>query len=213
MAIERYVLSDVAELKAMIDGLNYFAASDTDGSGNIIWYMDEEMKKEVLKINSSGSSWWFSHNGDMGNSGNYITASGAFPSNAYKTKNGMLLSSATEYRSSYWSQYALLLGKTNNGAVAAALQYQANSPYHVDIAAYGDTTKGITNFYLRGSTLGYSECPQIVTAPLPTCPASGVSYIKGAMGLIVAPWNYYWGEADIGGIRYATNGYLALSDE
>lgn len=214
MAIERFVLADVAELKAMIDGLNYFAASDTDGSENIIWYMDEEMEKPVLKINSSGLSWWFSHDGNMGDSNHYIyNTTGAFPNNVYRTKNGLLFSSETQYYSSYWNQYALLLGKTNNDAVAVALQYQYNTPYRVSIAAYGDATKGITDFALRYSTHGYSECPQIVDAPLPTCPASGVSYIKGARGLIVAPWDYYWGEAEIGGVRYATNGYLALSDE
>jgi hypothetical protein len=33
------------------------------------------------------------------------------------------------------------------------------------------------------------------------------------LALVVAPWRYYWGEVDINGVRYVTNGYLALSDD
>ena len=210
MAIERYAGLSLSDLKDLIDGLGWFAASDTDGNGNIIWYADEEKTKAVLQVDSTGANWSFSHDGDMGN--HHIDVTGSFPSNAYKTKNGLLLSSVTAYASSYWGQYAMIIGKTNNNAVAVAMQTNGNGPYALNISAYGDAARALGTVYFGASTNRYDYSPQIVTAPLATCPAAGTSYIKGAVGLLVAPWQYYWGEVDIGGVRYATNGYIGLND-
>lgn len=219
MAIERYGPLSLAELKDLIDGLGWFAASAEPESNTYIWYMDEEKQIPVLSL--SPSSIMFSSTGNFNNSSAYISVSlnsYNFPKYAFKTNNGLLLSSTTFYASSSWTPWAGIIGKTNNGAVAVALNSgsSGNDVGKISTSAYGESLKGLEILTFRNGfqypTQRNQTC-QITGMPIPTCPSNGTSYIKGALALVVAPWDYYWGEVDINGTRYATNGYLALNDE
>lgn len=218
MAIERYGPLSLAELKDLIDGLGWFAASD-ESTGVYAWYADEEKQKCVLRIEFSATNPLvkFSHNGSMTQQNtDYIqgTITGGSSFYVYKTKNGLLISTQTQYMETYWYQWSAMIGKTDSGAVAMVMQTTTSTPNIVNTSAYGESIVGAFNYSLRyNASNNFPAVSQIVTVPIPTAPSSGTSYIKNALGLILAPWHYYWGEIDIGGVRYATNGYLALNDE
>ena len=139
MAIERYGPLSLAELKTLIDGLGWFAASD-DSSSKYTWYADEEEQKPVLQIDYSltAPEVKFSHNGSMSQSTtDYIQSSIPAGSSfyAFKTKNGLLISTKTEFVESYWYQWAAMICKTDSGAVAMAMQTSQSVPNTVSISA------------------------------------------------------------------------------
>lgn len=216
MAVERYDNLTLDDLKALIDGLGWFAASDVE-TGTYTWYADEQKQKSVLRITSSQIRFSSTGNVDAAFISANFGGMGA-PMYALKTVNGLLLSNTTFYAQSQWFPWAGILGKTNNGAIAAAInsEFSANDVGKISTSAYGETVKGLETLVFRG---GYQypaqrqQTCQITCIPIPTCPSNGTSYIKGASALVVAPWDYYWGEVDINGVRYSTNGYLALSDD
>lgn len=216
MAIERINGLTLAGLKDLIDSLGWFAASD-ENSGTYTFYADEEKQKPVIQYTSS--SFRFSSVGSADNVSSSIQCAFDIPTVAFKTKNGLLLSNTTAYASSYWNPWTCILGKTNNGAIAAVFSRSASPSEFCRFysSAYGESVySGLGYLEFR---YGYNYptnarlTSQIAGCQIPTCPDNGISYIKGALGLVVAPWDYYWGEVDIGGVRYATNGYLALNDE
>lgn len=216
--IERYDNITFNDLKDLIDGLGWFAASEID-AGTFKWYADEEKQKYVMRIDSSELK--FSSTGGVSDSarsiyGNY--GKDGYPRYAFKTKNGLLLSNTTSYAPNSWAPWAGIIGKTNSGAIAVAINAGAasNDIANISTSAYGETAKGLESLsFRRGCNypLQREQTCQITGVPIPTCPSNGTSYIKGALALVVAPWSYYWGEVDINGVRYVTNGYLALSDE
>ena len=219
MAIEKYIGVTHSQLKELIDSLGWFAASEDDTENSkVLYYADAEKTKPVLVHTYNGDSpiLYFSHNGTGSTDSNHYLSSPLYSDNLYvfKTRNGLLLSSQTAYASSYWYQYAVLLGKTNNGDVCVFMQTNQGYPNTGYTSAYGEAMRFSSPFQFRYSAAtDFSYTSQIVTCPIPTAPSSGTSYIKNALALMVAPWNYYWGEVDIGGVRYVTNGYLAISDE
>lgn len=216
--IERYDNITFNDLKDLIDGLGWFAASEIDAD-ILKWYADEEKQKYVMRIDSAELK--FSSAGRVSDSARYIYGhygNNGYPMYAFKTKNGLLLSNTTSYVPSNWAPWAGIIGKTNNGDIAAAINIGADGPYigRISTSAYGETVKGLESLSFRYGydyPLQREQTCQITGMPIPTCPSNGTSYIKGALALVVAPWSYYWGEVDINGVRYVTNGYLALSDE
>lgn len=213
MAIERINDLTLAGLKNLIDSLGWFAASD-ENSGTYTFYADEEKQKPVIQFTSG--SFKFSSVGDISSS---IQSTFGVPTVAFKTKNGLLLSNTTAYAASYWSPWTCIIGKTNNGAIAAVFSRSASSSDFCRFysSAYGESVYSGLEYLVFRNGYNYPTnarlTSQIAGCQIPTCPDNGTSYIKSALGLVVAPWDYYWGEVDIGGIRYATNGYLALNDE
>jgi hypothetical protein len=216
--IERYDNITFNDLKDLIDGLGWFAASEID-AGTFIWYADEEKQKYVMRIDSAELR--FSSTGNVNDSARYIYGrydKNGYPRYAFKTKNGLLLSNTTSYANSNWTPWAGIIGKTNNGDIAVAINVGNDMTNIGKIAtsAYGETAKGLESLSFRASynyPLQREQTCQITGMPIPTCPSNGTSYIKGALALVVAPWSYYCGEVDINGVRYVTNGYLALNDE
>lgn len=216
--IERYDNITFNDLKGLVDGLGWFAASEID-AGDYRWYADEEKHKIAMRISSS--QLIFSSTGNVNDTARYIYGSfgsNDYPRYAFKTKNGLLLSKTSSYAYSGWNPWAGIIGKTNNGDIAVAINIgNTDSDIgRISTSAYGETAKGLESLSLRYSydyPLQREQTCQITGMPIPTCPSNGTSYIKGALALVVAPWSYYWGEVDINGVRYVTNGYLALSDE
>lgn len=218
MAIERINGLTLAGLKDLIDSLGYFAASD-ESSGTYTFYADAEKQKPVLQYTSS--YFRFSSTGNVNGAGTpYIGASYTVaPKYAMKTRNGLLLSNVVEYASSSWTPWMGIIGKSNNGAVAAAFSRQGSQSdfVYMNSSAYGEqTVTGVGYLTFRSQynkPTNANLTSQVAGCQIPTCPDAGTSYIKGALGLVLAPWNYYWGKVIIGGINYASNGFIALNDE
>lgn len=218
MAIEKYTELTWDGLKDLIDSLNWFDRSEHTGN-YLNFFVGESASTPTMQFTMASSPrMYFSHTGDVDSDGHnlYGANGGAIPY-AYKTKNGILMSTESEYVGSGYG-WAAILGKTNNGAIAVAMNVTKGSDNYgrVHTCAYGEENKGLESFVFRMSAAhptGKSSVSQIEPCPIPTAPANGTGYIKGAVCLPLAPWDYYFGEVDIGGIRYVTNGYIALSDE
>lgn len=140
---------------------------------------------------------------------------------AYKTKNGILFFGVPAPVANENLYYSCLVGKTQNGAIAfVGATNSAASATTFRSAAVNDTFRsedGYHGFQLKGAYGSYStglipKSTQINSVPIPTFPNSGVSYIKGALGFVMAPFTQA-GIVEIDGIKYATNGVLALNDE
>lgn len=217
MAIERYTDMEMSDLKDLIDSLGWFGASElTDSNQTLKVYADAEKTKQLIEILSSSNRFYFSHDGDMETSGHYFYGSFSNPGlkYAFKTRNGVLLTHTPGITGS--TPWAAIIGKTNNGDIACAVtESTSEGPGVIHSGAYGESAVGLKGFSFRCGT-NYPDnaeiTSQVTGAPIPTCPSSGTSYIKGAMCLLSSPWRFYFGEAEISGARYATNGYLALND-
>ena len=145
------------------------------------------------------------------------TAAGYKQRYGYKTKNGILFVNNMN-PGQYDDCYCWLLGKTNTGKICIA-HYNGTSISTQYTAAIDETSTEIgQGMYLcyktaysstTGKWLGSS---QLVTAPIPTHPDTGTSFIKGALGFVISAFNGC-GIVEINGVKYATDSVLALNDE
>ena len=138
---------------------------------------------------------------------------------AYKTKNGILFFSHYNPTQADDTYFCWLLARTNDGRLAVAIQEPGGTGYRVQTAADDEQSPYIeSNAYLSYSSVSnaamgkWGDTPQIVMAPIPTHPAMGQSYIKGAAGFVLCPFTNA-GVVEIGGVKWATNGTIALNDE
>lgn len=219
MAIERYALTsqqDVADLVGSLGWFDEVTLYNTDQS--VLCIKDGKRYLEISQSIGGNASWYgvnfFINGGNNITFGKTTTISGYYLNRAFKTRNGII------FRSNESSSYPLsfLLGKTNDGAIAVAIptDLSPNPPWRS--AAIEEAWLYDEQFSLKSlSNTGYDrgvwpDSPMVVSFPIPTHPANGTRYIKGALGLIVASFTDF-GIVEIDGVRYATDGRVALNDE
>lgn len=227
MAIEKYTNTSLQDTANLIDSLGWFDTVEIDGANQAIsCYLDGDYYLRLRPGQGDSVSFYPLGYNNRGVSGGQVrsingNANSFFMTYCYKTKNGLLFMSLM-YPSSNESYYSsFLLAKTNAGKIAVAFQDSCAMSYSGNIQTYAvdEPVVDVGSWpIIRFRRLweydsgGWPSTPQLVSAPIPTHPSSGTSYIKGALGFILAPFNQA-GIVEIDGIKYATNGVLALNDE
>ena len=208
MAITKMDLTSRGDLKSALEASGLFDSVSISGN-TVQCVKDSETVFEYL-WSSAGSLTFHT------TASNTITVSSLpLPKNAYISSNGIIIVSAIRVPASD-SYHAFLLGTNENGVVSIAAMsatgYNNNSPGRFYTAAIGETAN-----LNRPVTAGYSsigETPntsQIVYAPIPTHPTSGVSTIQGAGLCLQTPLSDTC-IVDIDGVKWATNGFLMLKE-
>ena len=154
----------------------------------------------------------FSPTGQLTTVGKFFSSTGKNTySYGYKSRNGILLS-YTQAAPQSWVYFGL-----TNADKKCFMMGNGNGALSVRIAAFDEISNSFTVPFCplsTGAPTAWSDSPQIVTTAIPTHPTSGVSYVKGALLILTAPFqNSGWQKIRIGETVYITNGYVALSDE
>lgn len=219
MAIERYVLTSQQDVADLVESLGWFdevTLYNTDQS--VLCIKDGKRYLEISQSRGGNATWYgvnFFINGENSITfGNTEAASGYYLNRAFKTRNGII------FRSNESNSYPLsfLLGKTNDGTIAVAIPtgMSPNAPWRsaaIEEAWLYDEQFSLKSLSNKGYNLGvWPDSPMVDSFPIPTHPANGTSYIKGALGLIVAPFTDF-GIVEINGVKYATDSRVALNDE
>lgn len=215
MAIVRTNMTSASELVSILDGLGWFKSVEDDGT--IKCYVDNDGEDHLLidiPWNTSQYTGTLYFRPVLGSTSIYLSQSCIAPRVCWQTKNGVLLVSSVPPSSS--NAIFLIIGKTNNGKIAIAVgtgnsEAQSSGLGSIRTCAEGEND-GLINSPLTFRTGIWNGYTQLATFPVPTHPATGQSYIKGAYCLPVAP-SITPGIITIGGVEYATNGSIALSDE
>lgn len=154
----------------------------------------------------------FSPTGELTTVGRSFSSTGKNTySYGYKSRNGILLS-YTQSAPQAWVYFGL----TNNDK-KCFMMGNGNAALSVRIGAFDEISNSLYLPFSQTSTgapTAWSDSTQIVTTAIPTHPTSGISYVKGALLILTAPFqNSGWQKIRIGNTVYVTNGYVALSDE
>ena len=228
MAIERFNLTSDQDLFNLIYSLEWFDNLEWAGL-DIRCYIGDDYYIVIHAYTGSSTSgtpgmWFYPLGyGKRGATGAQsrqpnLNMSRFYTRYAFKTKNGLLIMSDLIGTPGV-AYNAFMICKTNAGEIAVVMPYNLSSDYSEYIAmAVGETCRETYQVFRLSpqnpqSTFFKSyETKQLVSVPIPTFPNSGTSYVKGALGFILAPFNQA-GIVEIDGIKYATNGVLALNDE
>lgn len=236
MAIEQVVFSKAADIRDLIMSTLWFDSvlsqtnlytfktlkpSGTSGAKlviNIHTKNSSSSETSNYGVNANGITFYTTWSDDVTRT-LQVTATNLSHQYAYKTKNGILFFSHYNPTQTDDTYFCWLLARTNDGRLAVAIQEPGGTGYRVQTAADGEQSPYIeSNAYLSYSSVSnaamgkWEDTPQIVMAPIPTHPAIGQSYIKGAAGFILSPFTGA-GVVEIDGVKWATNGTIALNDE
>lgn len=224
MAIERFTTNNSRQnIANVIDSLGWFDAVLIE-NGRINCYIGDDYYLSLILSSSSSFQFYpfgFKRCNEAGGAARTINEDAAYLSAfyGYKTKNGLFFMSDINPSSNRYYN-AWIIAKTNNNKIAVVF------PAHcrLDTCGYfqscaveepnlndGYPAVGFKSMDVIGQG-AWPHVSQIATAPIPTRPTSGTSYIKGALGFVMAPFAQA-GIVEINGIKYATNGVLALNDE
>ena len=212
MSIQTIAIDTKENLISVLEDLDYFDTVENNASTNQIEC--SVGSDVVLKIPSSTSTSasveFFSTAEDKTFSISAVT----LPRIVYRTRNGIMAVKGLEGSSSSNSgNYALIVGKTNNGAIACTCTGKGGTTgkYDVKSGAVGEWSSDITSV-IKAMQSEWSSSPQITSIPIPTHPSTGVSYIKGAKAVMCGPLLNV-GTVTINNVEYATYGIVMLSDE
>lgn len=223
MAIERFTITSTQDIVNLVDSLGWF--DNVELSENMCKGWVDGISDYVLEAQFDNTFAFHTKGYSQSSSYEKLGIRGSaycLINYAYKTQNGILFFGIpSPPDSGANSYYSCMIGKTQNGTIAFACAYNTGAyANYYRSAAVGETftnMDGYAGYNLKapngGSQSGQiPKTTQIVSVPIPTFPDSGASYIKGSLGFIVAPFKSA-GVVDINGIKYATNGALALNDE
>ena len=212
MAIQTIAIDTKEELISVLEDLDYFDMVENNASTNQI---ECSIGSDVvLKIPSSTSTAVSLEFFTTSESRTVSTGSLTLPRIVYRTRNGIMAVKGLEGSSSTNSgNYALIIGKTNNGAIACAFTGKGGTTgkYDVKPGAVGEWSSDITST-IKAMQSEWSTSPQITSIPIPTHPSNGVSYIKGAKAVMCGPL-LNTGIVTINNVEHATYGVIMLSDE
>ena len=215
MAIVRTNMTSASELVGILDGLGWFKSVEYDGT--VKCYVDNDGEDHCLidiPWNTASYTGTFYFYPVLGSTSISLSLSGLAPRICWKTRNGVLLVTSVPASSS--SSTFSIIGKTNSGKIAFACgsgnsESTSGGFGAVKVCADGEND-GFINSYFQFRTGVWNGYTQLATLPIPTHPATGQSFIKGAYCLPIAP-AIAPGIITIGGVEHATNGSIALSDE
>lgn len=209
MAITGVSFNTSTDVKDFLTDTGFFNTIDADSSG--IYCRINESGNVTLTIPWSTSSSGQLKFCPVSSDSSIQTSLNVWgPRFGYKTQNGVLL--MTDNTLSGNSGYLMhcLIGRTNNGEIAVAMG-SGQSPTSIKAVAYNESGQNIDTEFSIGGTR-WVDSPQFITAPIPTHPLAGTSYIKGSITLNVGP-TVGVGVININGIDYITNGCFGISDE
>ena len=216
MAITKVSIGSMNDLKAVLESSGLFDTVEISGTA-VTAYVDEYDSYVLWYTwggSYTGSLYFYPTPYSSGENGIEI-ANVPNPNIAYVSSNGIMLVSGSRVPSS--GQYhAFLLGKNENGKVAIAAMpvsgYTNRAPGTFKTAAVGETTDFNSTITVGYTTAGETpNTSQIVYAPIPTHPTSGVSTIQGAGLCLQTPLSDTC-IVDIDGVKWATNGFLMLRE-
>lgn len=216
MAITKVIISSMSDLKAAIESSGLFDTVEIS-SASVTMKIDEYADYVAWftwGTNNDGALCFYPTSYTGSAPGIEITSI-PNPNIAYISSNGIMLVSGNRVPSS--GQYhAFLLGKNENGKVAIAAMpvsdHTNRAPGTFKTAAVGETADLNISVTAGCMTIGLTpNTSQIVYAPIPTHPTSGVSTIQGAGLCLQTPLSDTC-IVDIDGVKWATNGFLMLRE-
>ena len=222
MAIERFTITSTQDIVGLVDSLGWF--DNVELSEGICKGWITDISDFVFAAEFDRTFAFYTKGKTLSTANENLglwNASTCRVHYAYKTKNGILFFGVPAPTSNENNYYSCLIGKTQNGTIAfVGATNSAASATAFRSAAVNDTFRsedGYPGFQLKGAYGSYNtglipKSTQINSVPIPTFPDSGTSHIKGALGFVVAPFTQA-GIVEIDGIKYDTNGALALNDE
>jgi hypothetical protein len=208
MAITGVSFNSTDDIKDFLADTGFFREISSNGNGTYCKIDADEPTLSIPWSTSSSDQLLFRPNPNNWRVQVAINVWG--PRFGYKTQNGVLL--MTDNTQSGTSGFLMhcLIGQTNNGKVAVAMG-SGQFPTSIKAVAYNEYGQNIDAEFSIGGTR-WNDSPQFITAPIPTHPLTGTSYIKGSITLNVGP-TVGVGVININGIDYITNGCFGISDE
>lgn len=208
MAITGVSFNSPADVKTFLMDTGFFREINTDGNG--AYCRIDEYNVALTIPWSTSTSGTLKFCPDPNNYQTQASLNVWGPRFGYKTQNGVLLmTDNTLFENSGYLMHCLI-GRTNNGEVAVAMA-GGKYPTSIKSAAFNESGQNINTGFSIGGTR-WDDSPQFITAPIPTHPLTGTSYIKGSITLNVGP-TVGVGVININGIDYITNGSFGISDE
>lgn len=212
MAIQTIAIDTKEDLISVLQDLDYFDTVENNASTNQIEC--SVGSNVVLKIPSSTSTAVSVEFFTTAEEKTFTVGTLTLPRIVYRTRNGIFAVKGLEgSSSSNTGNYALIIGKTNSGAIACACTGRGGTTgkYDVKSGAVGEWSSDITSA-IKSMQSEWSSSPQITSIPIPTHPSTGVSYIKGAKAVMCGPL-LSTGIVTIDNVEHATYGVIMLSDE